>query len=252
MSERKKPPEEQEPGAPAWMTTYGDMVTLVLTFFVLLFSFSTVDAKKWEGLVSSFSGMRLVAIEPLDPSSAVKGFDMPTPRPTSALEAEQLKDEFDELYQRIQNYIDDNQLQSQLAVDKHEDVILLRVTESILFDSGRDIIKPEATELLRKVGLIFDEYEQSIAGIRIEGHTDNVPINTAQFESNWELSMARAVRVLRFYLANSIIEPPKYTVSGYGEYHPIATNDTEEGKAQNRRVDFVIQGMQITDEGEII
>ncbi|MDR1620037.1 MAG: OmpA family protein [Clostridiales bacterium] len=235
--------EEHKSGAPAWMTTYGDMVTLVLTFFVLLFSFSTIDAKKWEAVVSSFTGNRLVVIEPLDPGAVVQGFDMPTPRPAPS-NTEEEKDEFDELYERISNYIEENALTSQLAVDRSEGVILLTINDSALFDSGKDIIKPEAAELLRKVALIFDEYQDNIAQIRIEGHTDNVPIETAQFPSNWELSMGRASKVLQFFLANSIIPPPKYAGLGYGEYHPVASNDNEAGKARNRRVDFVIESIQ--------
>ncbi len=243
MSERKKPPEAQEEGAPAWMCTYGDMVTLILTFFILLFSFSTIDAKKWEEVVASFTGARMIVIQPLDPGAVEKGFDFPTPRPTPPANEEQ-KEEFDELYQRIRQHIQDNDLESQLAVDKSDDVILLRVTDSILFDSGKADIKPEAHTLLAKVAQLFDEYETSIAGIRIEGHTDNVPIHTAQFNDNWDLSTARATGVLRFFLTRSVIPPPKYTASGYGEYHPVASNLTDEGKTQNRRVDFVIQGVQ--------
>lgn len=251
----KKPQEDNPPGAPAWMTTYGDMVTLVLTFFVLLFSFSTIDEAKWDDLVEAFTGIRFTVIQPLDPYAAVQGFEMASPRPSPAQQnnvEQQQKEAFDELYERIKESIEENNLSSMLSVDKSEDVILLRMTDSALFDSGKADIKPDALDLLRMVSLIFDEYEPNIEGIRIEGHTDNVPIHTAQFESNWELSTARATRVLQVFLANSIIPPAKYTASGYSEYHPVATNETEDGKAKNRRVDFVIQGVTIFEDDEEI
>lgn len=252
----RKAREESKPGAPLWMATYGDMVTLVLTFFVLLFSFSTIDAVKWKELVQSFTGnVRISVIQPLDPGAAVQGFDLPSPRPTIKPideDQEKQKEAFDELYEKIKGTIEDNDLVSTLGVHKSDDVILLSITDSALFDSGKADIKPEAAELLRIVSLIFDEYEPNIQNVRIEGHTDNVPISNAHYKSNWELSTARATNVLQFFLANSIVPPVKYGASGYAEYHPVATNETEEGKAKNRRVDFVIQSVQFNDEGEVL
>lgn len=251
---KKSPPEKKSAGSPAWMSTYGDMVTLILTFFVLLFSFSSMDSAKWDEVVQAFTGVRFIAIQPLDPAAAIKGFDVPTPRPTprdtSAEEAQQ--EAFDELYERIQGTIEESNLTSTLGLEKTEDYILLRMKDSALFDSGRSEIKQEAMELLRDVSLIFDEYASNIAGIQIEGHTDNVPISNDRYLSNWELSASRASQVLQFFLANSIVPPQKYTMAGCGEYRPVATNDTEAGKAQNRRVDFIIRSILYSDEGEVL
>jgi len=252
-SRRKKPEQPQEEGAPAWMNTYGDMVTLVLTFFVLLFSFSTIDAKKWEELVNSFSGQRFVAIQPLDPgalehgeySETVTAEPQPSVKPTTNdIEAMQ---QFDELYQKIRDHIKDNKLEAKLNVEKNGDVILLHITDSALFDSGKDVIKPDAKKLLKKVAAIFSQYERSIKMIRIEGHTDNVPIHTARFENNLILSCSRASTVWEYFIDTSEIEPGRYSATGYGEYHPIATNKTEEDKAKNRRVDFVIESIERLD-----
>ncbi len=251
VSNRKKPEPPQEYGAPAWMNTYGDMVTLVLTFFVLLFSFSTIDAKKWEEIVNSFSGQRLVVVQPLDPKAADSNEIIRT-TPTPAITPEpsinnDIKERFDELYEKIQKHISENGLDLQLNVSKDDNLIVLRITDSALFDSGRDVIRTDALELLQSIVEIFDEYETAIKLIQIEGHTDNVPIHSAKFDSNWDLSTSRAVRVVQYFIDHSGISPMKYAASGYGEYHPVASNDTEEGKTKNRRVDFVITSTEYID-----
>ena len=248
MSRRNAPEAPSEEGAPAWMNTYGDMVTLLLTFFVLLFTVSTIDAQKWQEIVQSFTGQRIVAIAPLDPGEPQEGdADLvrsrtppPTPEPTP-FNIEKDKDDFSKLFQSIKVHIVSNSLDAQLNVHRENQVIILHITESALFDSGKDAIRQDARELLSNIVEIFDEYEGAIELIQIEGHTDNVPIHSARFESNWELSTSRAVKVVKYFLEHSSIEPMKYAASGYGEYRPIAANDSEEGKAKNRRVDFVIR-----------
>ncbi|HWR24243.1 MAG TPA: flagellar motor protein MotB [Feifaniaceae bacterium] len=248
-STRKKPEPPEEAGAPAWMNTYGDMVTLLLTFFVLLFSFSTIDAKKWKAIVEAFSGKTdydgpTATLSPdFDFDDVV--FPDQTPEPSvSPDEGARMAERFNELYQKVRNHIIINGLELALNVTKDDDLIIIRVTDTALFDSGREDIRPDALSLLDSIVSIFEEYDDAIQRIQIEGHTDNVPIHSVRFKSNWELSTSRAVSVVQYCIENSSLSPMKYTASGYGEYHPIAENDTEEGKAKNRRVDFVIQSME--------
>ncbi|MEL7608690.1 MAG: flagellar motor protein MotB [Bacillota bacterium] len=246
---RKKPEEPQEEGAPAWMNTYGDMVTLVLTFFVLLFSFSTVDAKKWKEIVQSFSGNRNFAvIEMVNPQVAsysaleyALGSPGPKKTPKAPYEAMSVAQQFDELYEKIKEHIQDNSLEASLQVSKSAELIVIRITDQALFDSGSDEIRHDSLPMLQSLMQMFETYQESIEQILIEGHTDNVPIKSLRFRSNWELSTARAVTMVEYCIENSSISSYKYAASGYGEHHPIATNDTEEGKAKNRRVDFVIR-----------
>lgn len=248
MSGRKKPEEPQEEGAPAWMNTYGDMVTLVLTFFVLLFSFSTVDAQKWKEIVQSFSGNRnFAAIEMVNPQvasySALEqdiGSSGPKKTPNAPFEEMSVTEQFNELYEKIKGHIETNGLEDTLQVAKSEGLIVIRITDQALFDSGSDEIRQDSLTMLQSIMQMFETYQESIAQILIEGHTDNVPIKSARFRSNWELSTARAVTMVEYCIENSTISPLKYAASGYGEYHPVASNDTEEGKSKNRRVDFVI------------
>lgn len=241
---RKKPEVPKEEGAPAWMNTYGDMVTLLLTFFVLLFSFSTIDKRKWQEIVESFTGTnRVQAIAPLNPGEATVSGGVFNGISVPSEEEEEIKEHFDELLYKIKTHITENGLDMQLDAFKIDDTIILRITDSALFDSGKDEVREDAKVILRKVADIFIEYEDYISRIYIEGHTDNIPIHNAEFDSNWDLSTHRAVSVIKFLISSTGIEPGKYTAAGYGEYHPIATNSTPEGRAKNRRVDFVIESI---------
>ncbi len=254
---RKKPDPPEEEGAPAWMNTYGDMVTLLLTFFVLLFSFSTINAQKWQEIVYSMSGAPYVAVQALDPDEVIaEAMDgetwnptaEPTPIPTvtpGATENNSLlgsRKKFVELYEKIQEYIEVNQLESVLKAEKVDDEsILLRMTDSALFDSARVEIKPAAEEILKEICVIIDDYNDLIEMIWVEGHTDSNPINSDRYKDNTELSAMRATNVRRYMLSIMSINPAKITPIPYGEYRPVDTNETEAGRANNRRVDFVIQ-----------
>jgi chemotaxis protein MotB len=127
-----------------------------------------------------------------------------------------------------------------LYVEKQEDTILLRMSHSAFFDSGRITIDSDTEQILREVCTIIEEYTDLIASVQIEGHTDNVPISSKKFADNWDLSVLRATSVLRFISKNMDTGDTVLKASGYGELYPIASNDTDDGRAQNRRVDFII------------
>lgn len=144
---------------------------------------------------------------------------------------------------------DEEGLSTQILVKKEKDgFILLRVDASVFFDSGKAEINSEAEPLLYRVSDIFVEYEKSIKIIRIEGHTDNVPMHSDRYDSNWELSVSRSVNVLRRILELSNLEPKKLSAVGYNEFYPIASNDSSEGRALNRRVDFFIEPLDENNE----
>ena len=256
MAGRRKPaPPEEEAGAPAWMNTYGDMVTLLLTFFVLLFSMSTIDAKKWEEIVQSFTGAPYVTVQALDADEvieeALKGSNWEPSIVTTPPEQEMEHDtnlsgnrkRLVELYEKIQRYIKDNGLESVLQATKEDDdSILIRMTDRALFDSGKVDIKPKALPRLDDKCTILDSYHDMIETVWRQGHTDNVPINSDRYKDNSDLSAMRATSVRRYMLGiMEKIDPAKLVAEGFGEYRPVDTNDTEEGRATNRRVDFVIQ-----------
>ncbi|MDL2220244.1 flagellar motor protein MotB [Eubacteriales bacterium OttesenSCG-928-N14] len=240
--------ESQDVGEGAnWMDTYGDLVTLILCFFVLLYSFSTIDAAKWEQLVMSFTGAF--------PSSSRSVFSLDSimQNPVDVENMNQNDNEdsgqqweneqkFQELYEILNAYIQANGLGDQLAVERQGEMIILIMTESrTYFDSGRAELRPEAKETLDEILPMLEESIEFISLIRVVGHTDNVPISTSVFPSNWSLSVARAASVTEYIMKTSAyIDHTKVEPSGKGEYEPIDTNETEEGRARNRRVEFQI------------
>ncbi len=253
---RKRKKEDAGEGA-YWMDTYGDMVTLLLTFFVFLYSFSTIDAAKWEELANALSGTPIVAVEALSASDvkapAIEGQNTtdaepsPTPAPTgtqamSAAQVAEAKEQFNELYDKMKMHIETNGLQDKLNVEMQDGEILMTMNETALFDSGSDVLKPDAREILPTICDLLNQYDPLLRWIRIEGHTDDVPIQNSKFRDNWELSNARAYSVLDYVLSLGI-NPYKVGSTGLGEYHPVVPNDSKENQARNRRVDFVIESI---------
>lgn len=228
MARRKT--EETKQGAPEWMATYGDLVTLLLCFFVLLFSFSTIDNNKFKAIIQSMQGSLGVldsgVVVQMDP--LINTF----PGDTNAEE-----EEFKKINEQVSDFIRENDLEKSVTLVLDERGLLIRLLDATLFDSGKAEIKNEAKYIIENISDVIKESGKSI---RIEGHTDNVPINTGKYPSNWELSTARAVNVLKYLIELKNIEPWRLSAVGYGEYHPIDTNDTADGRQKNRRVDILI------------
>ncbi|MCK9479799.1 MAG: OmpA family protein [Firmicutes bacterium] len=222
-------------GAPAWMNTYGDMVTLLLTFFVLLYSFSSIDAEKWQALVISLSGGQRGVMQH---TAHTSDSELQQDIDFAQLQAELA--EFQRLYDSIVRYVEENNLAAQILLSHTDNEIQMRFVDNVLFDSGKANLKPAASNILSQIATALTSHRDSIKMVRIEGHTDNVVINTSEFPSNWELSTTRAVEVLKYLVESNRVEPSMVSAVGYGEYHPIADNDLPSGRASNRRVDFVI------------
>ncbi|MDR3310990.1 MAG: OmpA family protein [Oscillospiraceae bacterium] len=254
----RKPKGGDEGGGANWMDTYGDLVTLLLCFFVLLFSFASMDAAKWEELKSAFSGVRLQVFDAIDPQSAFtrpidtiprsanEGIDEDDDLGTADadLAAEAARENFEELVDSVQDYIDKNGINASTDIDYDHLVLIIRFSDNVFFDSGKAVIKQEAYPSIDDFCDLLVEQSGRFSEIKIEGHTDNVPIHTAQFKSNWELSGTRASEVLQYMIASGKFEDGllrAFSTAGCGEYRPIAPNDTAEGRGRNRRVDFVIQ-----------
>lgn len=231
-----------ENGTPSWLTTYSDMITLVLVFFVLLFSFSTLDKEKLMQFINSIQGRVTQTGDLPDLSATDLGFiveDTPTPTPLVTPEVEE--EEFDKLYEKIDTYLQQMKLTGDVFVFREKKGILLRFSDKVLFDSGEAFIKINAYDILNDIAQMLGELSEEIDIIRVEGHTDNVPIQTSQYPSNWELSAARAVAVVRYFIEDQTLDPLKFSATGYGEYRPIAPNDSSENRQQNRRVDIMIE-----------
>lgn len=251
-------------GGGSWMDTYGDMITLVLTFFILLFSMSSVDSAKWKTLVDSVTGRITAIAEPMDPGPANMsdpiqmepgGVDRDSSsegKTPSELQQQQneINQQFIELFEKLVQYIKDNGMSDTVAATKTGNMINIRFSDSVFFETGKADLLPEALDTINRLIPFLEESQDVIETIRIEGHTDNVPINTAKFKDNWWLSYHRAGNVVDYLIHNTQILPSKLSADGYGEYRPIESNDTPEGRAKNRRVQFVIYEMVLFDPNE--
>ena len=217
-------------GLDDWVMTYGDMMSLLLTFFVLIVSFSSMQETKFEQAVSSLHE----AFGVLEKAESVIVLEQPVV-PNHEPQEEEAEMLFE--VRSVEKLILEEGLDKEVEVEITEDGVLFRLNSEFAFISGGAELKQESKTVLDKMSSFFKKFPYKI---RIEGHTDNVPINSAKFPSNWELSAARAVSVARYFQGMGL-PPERISATGLGEYHPIADNATAEGRAQNRRVEVFLK-----------
>lgn len=243
---RKNKKQNDEDGSANWMTTYSDLMTLLLVFFVLLYSFSVIDVKKFERFVVSFQGVGVLnrGAEPLD-KPAEHTYEVPS-KQQETLQDISKPDPLYEIYLEIQQYLEANDLDVKIKVRYSKSGLALEINDEILFASGKADLKPEAIKILKDLSGFMKELPYVFS---IEGHTDNRPIHNAEFDSNWELSATRAVKVVRYLTEDLNLDPRKFCAVGHGEYRPVAPNDTPENMAKNRRVTiFISRDFSLTEE----
>jgi chemotaxis protein MotB len=224
MARGKRAQEEEGGGAPGWMVTYGDMMSLLLTFFVLLISFSTIHQEEFNRAIASLHGA--LGLMP-SPRHLI---DLREPIPEMSVQR------FQDVAAKIAEYIRVHGRDKDIHVQFTAEGLKLTMQDPVLFDTGEDALKPEAAPVLADVAGLLSELSDNF--ISIQGHTDNVPIRTARFASNLELSAARAISVARFLIDKGGIDPNNVSVIGYSENLPIARNDSPENRAKNRRVEI--------------
>lgn len=237
----------------SWLIPYADLLTLLLALFIILFASSQTDSKKYNSImrslnqafsggVGAFESSNLIPIS-TEPNMEAKKYDQPTsaqPQETYS-EQQQLQKEqkdLEQLKEKLDEYINANSLSAQLDTKLTEDLLMITIRDNALFASGSANVKPEAKLLAVAISDMLAQYPNY--RIEVAGHTDNVPIGTAAFETNWDLSSKRALNFMKILLENAQVGPERFRSIGYGEYHPIDTNDTTEGKAKNRRVEVSI------------
>ncbi|MCP4572095.1 MAG: OmpA family protein [bacterium] len=214
-------------GLDGWVMTYGDMMSLLLTFFVLIVSFSSMQETKFEQAARSLKDAFGVLAQP---ESIIK-FNEPIV-PNHAPEAADL--EFLYEVRSVEKAILDQELSEQVEVHLLDDGVLFELPVPLLFPSGAADLKVEANPLLERLARMFRKFPGQV---EVQGHTDNVPIHSTRFPSNWELSAARAVAVARNFHGLGL-PPERLSATGYGEFRPVADNGTAEGRAENRRVEI--------------
>ena len=251
MAKNKKP-EMPPKGSPAWMASYADLITVMLVFFVLLFSMSSIDASKFLAMVQSMSNNQtLISTGSNDSVMDLVGsgiMEMPNViRSESTIEqAKKAQEEMKQMVSDFKTYFAENMLQDSIEIGESEYSITLNFTEGILFDSARADLKPESRDILNVVANELLKYPGN--SIVITGHTDTAPINTIQFPSNHVLSAVRAISVFKYFMDENGIDPNRMEYGGRGELEPILPNDSPENMARNRRVEIKIMSQFISNE----
>jgi chemotaxis protein MotB len=261
MSRRKRHPEHAN--HERWLVSYADFITLLFAFFVVMYSTSQVDQRKVGKLAMAIQ----VAFQELgvfEASTSTVPVNSSEPMPFNTVQAVENVQRSASLGKIVPSGsgtlggAEDGNLsvlrkelehslaleisRREVALRSEPDGLVVSLREVGFFDSGSAAVKPSSEEAFRRIAEILSQREYRI---RIEGHTDNVPIHTAQFASNWELSTARAIEVIRLLIVKYGFEPGRLSAAGYAEFHPAGPNDTPEGRQLNRRVDLVILGRWI-------
>lgn len=227
----KRVEEEEHENAERWLLTYSDLITLLMIFFIVLYAMSNIDAKKYSSMAQSMNiamGGGGKSIIGTSDNSSIKDSS-----PAVITEEEKLSG----LKGEVDQYLNDAGLSGNVSTQLDERGLVIRMENSILFDSGKADIKSESRDVLIKIGQTLNKLDNYI---RVEGHTDNVPVRSSLFRSNWDLSAVRATNVVELFVNESKVSPARLSEVGYGEYRPVASNKTDAGRAKNRRVDIVI------------
>ncbi len=246
----KKAPEK-EPNHERWLLTYSDLITLLMIFFVIMYASGNVDAQKYKQLSDSFriamgsgnsgggigngAGNNLIGTDSLLPSTDTKNND--TSGNASGGGAQVEKDKLQDVKGKVDEFIKENNLENSATTQIADRGLVISLKETLVFDTASADIRPESRVKLIELGKILNKLDNYI---RVEGHTDNLPIKNEKFQSNWELSVIRATNVTNMLITDSHVEPKRLASVGYGEYRPVADNKTPEGRSKNRRVDIVL------------
>ena len=247
MAKKKRGKKHEEEASEAWLLPYSDLMTLLLALFIALFAISQTDQTKLQALAQAFTA----AFNTGGPSFFEQGGPNPSPQRQVMSDEDngesaymnnqaymQENETLSDLQEQLEAYIRENQLEGELSTQLEEEGLMIRIKERALFPSGSADLVPES----QRIGPIVANLLAAVPErVLISGHTDTDPINTAQFPSNWELSSVRAMTFMKYLLEiNSNLNPARFSAIGYGEYRPIAPNDTAENKQRNRRVEILI------------
>ncbi|MBF0398907.1 MAG: OmpA family protein [Desulfobacterales bacterium] len=240
----EEPPEEQSP-FPIWIISYADMVTLLFAFFVMMFAISSTQQESFKKMLQSVKsalGVHKV------PEQGTPDIPLPTEIPSEQTEfSDQIykkaRMELEKIAGQVQEIIALNQLEGKVRIVADEGGITIMISDLVLFPIGEAKMVKQGKEIMKKVYKILSQFRYPAM---IIGHTDNTPISNEKFESNWELSAARACEVVRFLISMGM-NPKLLAAIGYGEFQPVTSNSTGEGRSQNRRVEIKYQRQKVAE-----
>lgn len=240
-------------GGANWQDTYGDMVTLLLCFFVLLYSMSTISEENWKALVMSFNPNADQTIREVQGGEDGPFADPPPDDPGPGLmpnpdEEMQLETDMETLFQSLVNYVKSMNMEGSIAVSRGQGKVFVTFNQSVFFDGDDWELREESKPILENVGKMLSQVENSVSEVRVMGHTAQANPdrpNTVNVDRN--LSARRAATALAYIQQNCTVDPARMISEGYGQWRPVALNDTEEHRAQNRRVEMVISAKTLED-----
>ena len=241
-------------GGANWMDTYGDMVTLLLCFFVLLYSMSTISEDKWKAIVQSFNPS---AVEDPRATAGAEGpnaddFGSSGQMPVEDIEEmqKQVEQDMQELLQQIQEFVQQQNLQDAITVSQDGGKIFITFSQSVFFDGESAVVRKEAYPILDSVSEMLSSVAGSLDEVRIQGHTARARQTPNNVQNDRTLSSDRATNVVIYIQQHSSVPASCLVSEGFGEWRPIERNDTAEGRAKNRRVEMIISGRDIEAEVE--
>ena len=243
MARRKKKHKHDEHIDESWLVPYADILTLLLALFIVLFASSSVDAVKFQQLSNVFNQVFTSGTGFMDFPSDSPSNNPTSPEQRSSMEGtkglgKNEEQQLTEVQERVNEYIQKNDLVDELDTNLTDEGLMISIRDNVLFESGVSEVRTEDRRIAKEISslLVMDLPR----GIVISGHTDNVPIKTYRYDSNWDLSVMRAVNFMKLLLDNTKLDPEMFSAKGFGEFKPAASNKTAEGRAKNRRVEILI------------
>jgi len=250
--QKKAPPPEDdfeedddegggEEGAPAWVMTFADLVTLLMVFFILLFAMGTIEEKKWRQIKESLR--HALGVETIPEAGIREGLEvLKSELDENAVTAvdevgAMVAKEVEQIISEVEEFVFKNELAGQVQVASDERGAVITIADVVLFSPGEARMTPQGKEVIRQTFRLLNQFRYKV---KIEGHTDDAPINTERFPSNWELSASRAAEVARMFVESGF-RAEDLSIEGFAQYRPKVPNDSPANRAANRRIEIVYQ-----------
>lgn len=244
MARKKKKRNHEEHIDESWLVPYADILTLLLALFIVLFASSSIDSKKFNSMSNYFNQVFTGGAGVMDLPSTTQMDNAESLKQGGSGKTEQ--EELSHIQGKVNTYIENKELNDKLGTSLTDEGLLVTIRDNVLFESGAADVGKENQQIAKDISkLLVMNPPRSIV---ISGHTDNLPIKTNQFDSNWDLSVMRAVNFMKILLENDKLDPEWFSAKGFGEFKPVASNKTAEGRAKNRRVEILIVPRTNVDE----
>jgi chemotaxis protein MotB len=248
----RKSTKKEKDDTERWMLSYLDFITLMMIFFLMMYAISNIDTNKSKTLANSLrigfnngNGDNVIAVSDNNlPPDVVDSVDYQDGASTANAGTANEEEKLSDVKKKVDELVKNSGLQGSVTTSIQERGLIISFNDSVFFNSGEAVIKPDWQSKLISISKVLNGIDNYI---HVEGHTDNVAINNTYFHSNWQLSAVRAANVVEFLISQGGVKPERLSSVGYGEYRPVQSNDTDAGKAANRRVDIVILNTKFND-----